>query len=318
MLSSLPQQMLSMGVPSDRRQQDDVAAAAAAGSLPCNSCSSSEQSSDGFTVVSADSAAPLHDPTRVRTAVVLKEFARFRRVWRGLQPVPDYRLWIYSVNGLIITFQCLVGYLAYSSWRHPFWKLIPLHPSSLLYIAFATIFCVQWFACVCGLIGVFVSSRDFIKIYWCLMIPLLFMDVIQFVVASYQLMKVHVYFSSSILNTNSSLCPVWIELASEFSCSTDCAPSELGYSCTFALLRWMHSRLDIVGVLMCFVLFPLKIIVILALREDIQELFEEIVYSDNQRLYKHWALGDDEEDESDQERENAERENRQATNVFAA
>ncbi|GMT32493.1 hypothetical protein PFISCL1PPCAC_23790, partial [Pristionchus fissidentatus] len=82
-------------------------------------------------------------------------------------------------------------------------------------------------------------------------------------------------------------------------------------------LRWMHSRLDLIGVIMCFVLFPLKIVVILALREDIQELFEEIVYSDNERLYKHWALGDDEEDECEQDRAAIEKETRQ-TNVFGA
>ncbi|GMR29939.1 hypothetical protein PMAYCL1PPCAC_00134 [Pristionchus mayeri] len=310
-----------MGVSPDSRQQDDVpVAAAACCRSPSSCCSSSrEHSSDGLTVVSADSAAPLHDPTRVRTAVVLRKVARFRRVWRGLKPVPDYRLWIYSVNGLIIAFQCLVGFLAYSSWSHPYWQLLPLPSSSSLYIAFACIFCVQWFACICGLIGVFISSRDFIKIYWCLMIPLLFFDVIQFATAAYQLMKIHVHFATPIA-TNRSLCPLWTEFASEFACSSECAPSEMK-SCTYALLRWMHGRLDIVGVLMCFVLFPLKVVVILALREDIQELFEEIVYSDNERLYKHWALGDEEDEDCDQRRERnrqkMELENREA-NVFAA
>ncbi|GMT32494.1 hypothetical protein PFISCL1PPCAC_23791, partial [Pristionchus fissidentatus] len=151
----------------------------------CSSCSC--QSSDGLTVVSADSARPLHDPTRVRTTVVLKEFTR---VWRGLKPVPDYRMWIYTINGLIIAFQCLVGSLVYNSWQHPYWSLVPLPPSSAICITFAVVFCIQWFACICGLIGVFISSRDFIKIYWCLMIPLLFIDIIKFAVASFQLMKV--------------------------------------------------------------------------------------------------------------------------------
>ncbi|GMS79149.1 hypothetical protein PENTCL1PPCAC_1324, partial [Pristionchus entomophagus] len=132
------------------------------------------------------------------------------------------------------------------------------------------------------------------------------------------LIQVHVHFASApSLISNSSLCPTWIDFASEFACSTDCTPSELGSSCTYALLRWMNGRLDIVGVLMCFVLFPLKILVILALREDIHELFEEIVYSDNERLYKHWALGDEDEDDCDRDRERTEKDIRE-TNVFAA
>ncbi|KAF8385364.1 hypothetical protein PRIPAC_74506 [Pristionchus pacificus] len=325
--AGLLQQEDAMGVSTYSRQQHDICSCATpCSSLGCTSCvspalsacsssSSSNQSADRFTVISADSAAPLHHATRIRTTVVLKEF---NKVWRGLQPVPDYRLWIYSVNGLIITFQCIVGYLAYSSWQHAFWRLIPLPSSSALYIVFACTFVVQLLACVCGLVGVFISSRDFIKIYWCLMIPLLFIDVMQFIMAAYQLMKIHVSFASPPpLITNSSLCPVWIEFAKEFSCSTECEPSNFDSDCAFVLLRWMHGRLDIVGVLMCFVLFPLKIIVILALREDIQELFEEIVYSDNERLYKHWALGDEEEDDCDRDREKTERENRQ-TNAFAA
>ena len=64
----------------------------------------------------------------------------------------------------------------------------------------------------------------------------------------------------------------------------------------------MHTRIDHIAIIMCFILFPLKIIVILVLRyvssrsdssekrepsrEDIHELFEEIIYSDNERLYK--------------------------------
>ncbi|MFH4983209.1 hypothetical protein AB6A40_009918, partial [Gnathostoma spinigerum] len=68
------------------------------------------------------------------------------------------------------------------------------------------------------------------------------------------------------------------------------------HSCLNPLLRWFHSQMDILAILAYVILFPLKLIVVIILRDDIEELFGEIIYADNQDKYRHWAAADAEEE----------------------
>ncbi|VDK17819.1 unnamed protein product [Anisakis simplex] len=70
------------------------------------------------------------------------------------------------------------------------------------------------------------------------------------------------------------------------------------YTCINPLLRWFHRQTDLLAIIACFVLFPLKVIVVLVLRQDIQELFGEIVYAGNRQLYRHWAAVDPTDEDS--------------------
>ncbi|KHN77008.1 hypothetical protein Tcan_14896 [Toxocara canis] len=85
----------------------------------------------------------------------------------------------------------------------------------------------------------------------------------------------------------------WDEL--EMSKYADLCSSRKLYSCANPLLRWFHGQTDFLAIIAYFVLFPLKLIVVVVLRKDIQELFGEIVYAGNQHLYRqyrHWAAID--------------------------
>ncbi|CAJ0953506.1 unnamed protein product, partial [Mesorhabditis belari] len=202
---------------------------------------------------------------------------------------------------------------------HQFWDFIPFEQNHPTIIALELQIAVQYFACIVGILGVLCSNKTLLKVYWLLMIPLLFFDIVMAVLLMFRMKNVHSTFHSHfdqkidehVTSKNTLFCSIWESLQQNFDCcppkrieqfcdqtpqwanETSCFDEEK--PCNAHILRWMHKKTDFVGVIIFFMLFPLKLVVVLVLREDIGALFSEIVYSNNAKLYKHW----DDEDEMD-------------------
>ncbi|KAI6244098.1 hypothetical protein M3Y99_00080200 [Aphelenchoides fujianensis] len=118
------------------------------------------------------------------------------------------------------------------------------------------------------------------------------------------------HMAAANMQSYSQVCNSWKELQSDLSC---CPPpavlstcQDLPASCPtgqtlchYALLRWLHSNTDLLAAVIYFFLFPLKLIIVVMLREDISELLAEILHLHNRQTYRHWLLdAETQEDES--------------------
>ncbi|VDM38717.1 unnamed protein product [Toxocara canis] len=247
-----------------------------------------------------------------------------------MQLPPYYRLWIYSTNGLLILIQLIFVFCSYSVFSHQWIKYFPFGwPNWLVILTYASVG-VQFIVCVGGILGALLFSKTILRIYWLFMIPLLVFDLIKAICWVIQFRDMHRQYPvfiegivnlqiHSAENNATSLCSEWATLQLTMKC---CAPENIHqlcdytesrwdelemskyadlcssrklYSCANPLLRWFHGQTDFLAIIAYFVLFPLKLIVVVVLRKDIQELFGEIVYAGNQHLYRqyrHWAAID--------------------------
>ncbi|CAD5228948.1 unnamed protein product [Bursaphelenchus okinawaensis] len=221
--------------------------------------------------------------------------------------VAHYRLWIYSANLAIVLIQLWFIYLAIDLIYDPNMKLLPYKEASALIFTVTTVIPIQFFACACGLIGVYFSHRTLVRLYWTLMIPLIVMDTVEaFVwIRTFNALHANVdeYLGSATVIENhigdwSAWCGSWDQFWREYQC---CPPSIVTQSCwndlkcdesyskcNYALLNWLHSRTDTLAGILYFLIYPLKLIVVFVLREDVMELVTEIFYSNHKGEYKHW------------------------------
>ncbi|KHJ91704.1 hypothetical protein OESDEN_08422, partial [Oesophagostomum dentatum] len=57
-----------------------------------------------------------------------------------------------------------------------------------------------------------------------------------------------------------------------------CESAETESSCVFPILRMMHKETDVIGIMIYYVLVPLKFVVVFVLRKDVRSVFSQIVY----------------------------------------
>ncbi|KHJ91703.1 hypothetical protein OESDEN_08421 [Oesophagostomum dentatum] len=88
----------------------------------------------------------------------------------------NYRQWIYCVNCTIIIVQILlIGYIL-KTFSLEWWFLIPTKLTNPIFIFCFVLIGIQFFTCVCGLIGVLISNSYLLSAYWLFMVPLLITD----------------------------------------------------------------------------------------------------------------------------------------------
>ncbi|KAI6191534.1 hypothetical protein M3Y97_00238700 [Aphelenchoides bicaudatus] len=242
--------------------------------------------------------------------------------------ISSYRLWLYFLNSTLIILQILFIHLFWFLWCDGRLKLFPLQKIDILVVFTLFSITLQFFTCCCGILGAYFSNRYAIRLYWLLMVPIIFFDTMQIFLWAYSFACLHEDYSNEMprlfedhLITNGAdehlrrlICYEWSSVQEQFSCcaptialqncrvltSSHCTTSSQT-SCHFPLLRWLHSRTDILAILLYCVIYPFKWIVICILREDIHELFNEIYYNDNLAVYRHWvAIEQQESDDSQQ------------------
>uniref|UniRef100_A0A914VYB4 Tetraspanin n=1 Tax=Plectus sambesii TaxID=2011161 RepID=A0A914VYB4_9BILA len=67
------------------------------------------------------------------------------------------------------------------------------------------------------------------------------------------------------------------------------AESAFQLACDKPLLKWYHSQADLLSIIGYWCLFPLKLIFVVVLRQELAEIFLEIYKEGNQELFRHWA-----------------------------
>lgn len=244
---------------------------------------------------------------------------------------PYYKLWIYSINGLLIIIQIIFIQQLFAALTHPWTKFFPVKWDNWMVFSMYISTVIQFFACISGILGAFFSNKTMLRIYWIFMIPILTFDIIKAVAIAFQFQSMHRHYGDYIEKLGAEqvkgaqsgsvqFCDEWSDVQLSLQC---CSPSsvtqicnamdqlwrgeqmsslvkrcdsKLAKQCVNPLLRWFHSKTDVLGIIAYFILFPLKLIVVIVLREDIQELFGEIIYTGHQELYRHWAAADPLED----------------------
>ncbi|ETN75187.1 hypothetical protein NECAME_00598, partial [Necator americanus] len=73
-----------------------------------------------------------------------------------------------------------------------------------------------------------------------------------------------------------------------------CASVGSANTCVFPILRMMHKETDVIGILIYYVLVPLKFVVVFVLRKDVSDVFTQIVYLRTRTPYGwDWTTDDD-------------------------
>lgn len=240
-----------------------------------------------------------------------------------VRPVAHYRIWLYAVNGCLLVIQLFFLLWSFAVLTDPLMALFPINFSDIPVVTMYVSITVQFIACFLGLFGVACSSRRVIRAYWLLMIPIVIFDTLQMITWALSFRHVHSQYAlflesvaeRELLETvgDTSLpCAKWTEVHDAFKCcppmvaQRHCGRAGLRFcnadgtsNCAIPLLRWLHGEADLLGTLLYFVLYPIKLVVIVMLRQDILELFSEIVYSDNRLLYRHWASAESDDDETE-------------------
>ncbi|CAJ0575596.1 unnamed protein product, partial [Mesorhabditis spiculigera] len=83
-----------------------------------------------------------------------------------MTPVRYYRVWIYSVNSLVIVFQTMMVWWIHGMFTHQWWQYIPFEEDHPTIIALEIQIGVQYFACIVGIMGVLFSNKSLLTIYW--------------------------------------------------------------------------------------------------------------------------------------------------------
>uniref|UniRef100_A0A7E4VSD4 Tetraspanin n=1 Tax=Panagrellus redivivus TaxID=6233 RepID=A0A7E4VSD4_PANRE len=243
-----------------------------------------------------------------------------------MHPVPWYRAWIYTVNSLLIVFQLIFLVLAYGTLQQNRFTLFPIEFSDVNVVTTFVALVIQFFTCFCGIIGVLLSKRGIVRVYWFLMIPMIAVDIIDAIAWAVRFSQVHEEFEGFLEKTISNelqwehrnltaFCERWITIGSELKCCPDgmviaaCSGYDMASSCTteFAadcikpLLYWLHSQVDPLAGILYFLLTPLKLTVAIVLRGDVLELFTEFLYIGNPNLYDHYWISTDSDEDDDLE-----------------
>jgi hypothetical protein len=244
-----------------------------------------------------------------------------------MRKVSSYRAWVYLFNGILIFLQLIFLRIFWNISHDPRIKLFPLERIEYL-VGFTLLsIVIQFCVCIFGILGVYFSNRYIIRVYWLLMLPILVLDTLQIALWAYSFACIHKEFEYEIIQvfesqfiangpskfTNEVLCTQWNFVQLEFAC---CAPERIfkncgdmsgichinpKSNCHFPLLKWLHSNTDILAILLYLIIYPIKWISLCVLREDISELFADILYSNNQDLYKHWLVIEQQESDDSQQ-----------------
>jgi len=234
-----------------------------------------------------------------------------------MRPIPWYRAWIYTINILLILFQLIFLTWAYWLLTQPRFEYIPIDFKDVFVITTLIAISIQIFVCLCGIIGVYFSIRPIVKIYWLFMIPLIAFDILAAIVWSIKFHYIHKDFSSFLRNfivekvNSENFCFEWRNIHDTLNCCPklkvrESCPSSwiechntFRKSCDKPLLQWMHSEIDPLVAILYFLLTPLKLTVVIILRQDIAELFAEIFYQGHPSLITRQWVSRDSDDEQE-------------------
>ncbi|CAI4228804.1 unnamed protein product [Auanema sp. JU1783] len=220
--------------------------------------------------------------------------------------MPYYRAWIYCINIFIIIAEVSLVILTTQTITHPLWTFVPVFSTDPNVIIYLTLMILQTFTCICGLSGIFYNKLVLLRVYWILTIPLVVLDLGMIFPFVEQISSVNKNFNQHLQTSiaeqmaNNSACPIWQFVQDSLTCcsaevlQTFCS-GQFGVcrdesQCQMELIKWMHGRLDAISIVIYYILLPLKFIVIIVLREDIQRLF-----SRNEFSKYDWDTEDEEE-----------------------
>ncbi|CAJ0610138.1 unnamed protein product [Cylicocyclus nassatus] len=223
----------------------------------------------------------------------------------------NYKQWIYSVNcSLIVVEIILIGYII-KTFSEDWWHLIPTGYTHPLFIFYFILIGIQFFTCVCGLVGVLISNSCLLSAYWLFMVPLLITDGVMIIPFVEHFSGIHRSIADHIHNITTEQvkqgtapCHVWNEIQTAHNC---CSPRNIhgfchleegwnrpkqcasgGESCVFPILRMMHKNTDIIGMIIYYVLVPLKFVVVFVLRKDVRSVFSQILYKKQPVATTEW------------------------------
>ncbi|CEF68934.1 Hypothetical protein SRAE_2000358800 [Strongyloides ratti] len=246
-----------------------------------------------------------------------------------LAPLPTYKVWLYSTNLLLILLQTIYLSFLYRFFQQKNIKLFPISWNENILVGNYIIIGIQYFSSFCGIIGVYIYSRNLIRLFWFIKTSLLSLDFFFAIIIVMKFSTLHAnfenYFSNKIqneikINKTIDVCFRWEEFQEENFCCFDksfidiclniplsdtfdknfksiylnCHKEEAKKElCHYTLLRWIHREVDFLIIIYYFMMYPVKFIIVIALRDDISELFSEIIFTKNRHLYTHWVLDED-------------------------
>uniref|UniRef100_A0A0K0DYI2 Tetraspanin n=1 Tax=Strongyloides stercoralis TaxID=6248 RepID=A0A0K0DYI2_STRER len=250
---------------------------------------------------------------------------------RGLSlnaPLPTYKVWLYSTNFLLILLQTIYLYFLYKLFQQKNIKTFPILWNDKLLLGNYITIAIQYFSSFCGILGVYIYSRHLLRFFWFIITSLLALDIFFGIIIAMKFATLHAsfenYLSNSIkneieINKTTNICLNWENFQEKNFCCLDktfidiclnislnntfdksskknylnCNNKKKKESCHYTLLRWIHKEVDFLVIIYYFMIYPVKFIIVIALRDDISELFSEIIFTKNRHLYTHWMLDED-------------------------
>uniref|UniRef100_A0A0N5A678 Tetraspanin n=1 Tax=Parastrongyloides trichosuri TaxID=131310 RepID=A0A0N5A678_PARTI len=236
----------------------------------------------------------------------------------NISSVPTYKVWLYSTNILLIILQSIYLLFLYHFFSKKYIQYFPISFNDRILIGNYTIISIQYLSSISAIIGVLIYSRHLLRLFWFIITSLLFFDILLAIIITFQFSTLHAnyetYFNSYIgdnLNSLNKTCQDWIEFERDNLCCINSTVLENCFSpnydncfnqniepCHYTLLKWIHNEVDFLIIIYYFMIYPLKFIIVIALRDDVTELFYEIIFTKNRHLYTHWAFNEEGDDVS--------------------
>src|SRR3954465_13911349 len=108
---------------------------------------------------------------------------------------------------------------------NPRMSLFPIRLTDISVITMYSSIALQFIACFCGIIGVFLSNRNIVRIYWIIMIPIIMFDLLEAVFWAVQFRYIHQDHASYMVNTIHKqisepkiACDLWKNISSDLQC----------------------------------------------------------------------------------------------------
>uniref|UniRef100_A0A0N5BXN3 Tetraspanin n=1 Tax=Strongyloides papillosus TaxID=174720 RepID=A0A0N5BXN3_STREA len=246
-----------------------------------------------------------------------------------LAPLPTYKVWLYSTNILLILLQTIYLYFLCRLFQQKNIKNFPIYWDEKSLLGNYIIVGIQYFSSFCGILGVYIYSRHLLRFFWFVITSLLSLDIFFAIIIAIKFATLHATFEDHLSNSikdkfknneTIEICFDWKEFQEQNFCCLDkpiidiCLNMSFKnnfnetfgniYSncnkentkkelCHYTLLRWIHREVDFLVIIYYFMIYPVKFIIVIALRDDISELFSEIIFTKNRHLYTHWVLDED-------------------------